>query len=279
VALGRDYWKVHPCPFFSTTLAGCIENAIDYTQGGAKYNPSCIALVGLATVVDSLQAVRDAVFNRGWISLDDMRQALADDWKGHEELRQRIMHLPRFGQGEPDVDALAARFADDLAKKIRSMPSERGGRLQPSFFVYYANEWFAPHVRALPNGRRSGEILTQGISPDRTTPDLCLTEVFLSLTRIDYRKFPGNAVLDVQLPTGDAMPVGALSATIRTFAKLGGPTLQLNCVSLDDMRDAQAHPERHQDLIVRICGLSARFVSLDKSLQDEIIGRWTSHSM
>ncbi|MHB9024242.1 MAG: pyruvate formate lyase family protein [Armatimonadota bacterium] len=273
VTLGHEQWRLHPCPFFSTTLAGCIDSALDYTEGGARYNNSGIALVGLGTLIDALYAIRTAVYEEKWLSLEELCTALEHNWDGHEELRARIRRLPRFGHNDPAVDALAARFTKEFSDFIRTVPSERGGAFQGSFFVYFFFYTMGVQVRATPDGRKDWDYLTQGVAPDRATPPGSLTEIFHSLSQIDFRDYPANAVLDVQLPSGGAIPVDALSATIRTFAKLGGPTLQLNCTPIEELRDAKVHPEKHRDLIVRISGLSAHFICLQPHVQDEIIER------
>ncbi len=271
--IGKEQWKLHPCPFFSTTLSGCIDNGMDYTQGGAKYNPSGISLVGLGTLVDSLFAIKKAVYEDKKLTLDELRQCLTDNWVGHEDMRRYLKELPKFGHGDEGIDNFAADFAKEIAEFVRTIPSERGGKFQPGFFVYYAFEWFAPFVRALPDGRQAGDLLSQGVTPHRATAPDSLTDVFHSLSHIDFRDYSGNCVLDVQLPTGSELPVNTLSAVIRTFAALGGPTLQLNYTSVDELKDAQLHPDEHRDLVVRISGLSAHFVCLQKYVQDEIISR------
>lgn len=268
-----EHWRdVLPCPLFSATLEGCIAKGRDYTAGGAKYNPAGIALVGLGTVVDSLAALRQAVFSDGWLTLDDLRTALAADWEGREPLRQRLLGLPKFGHGEAAADELAGVFSRDLVAMIREMTNERGGPYQPSFFVYYAFAHMGKLTRATPDGRRQGEALSQGVAPGRQRPSRSLTEAIRALERIEFRDFPGNAVLDAQLPAG-TMPVAALSALMGAFVLQGGPTFQPNCVSVATLREARLHPERHRDLTVRISGLSARFVALAPEVQDEIIAR------
>ena len=272
-AVGTDYWRYHPCPFFSATLEGCIAHGKDYTQGGAKYNPSGIALCGLATMVDSLYAIRRAVFDDGWLSYVELQQALAANWSGYDELRARLRRLPKYGQGDGEVDALAAWLMREFADGIRAMPNERGGHYQGSFFVYYAFSWFAPAVRATPDGRVAGELLSQGIAPHRTTASANITETIHTLSSLDFCDFPGNNVLDVQLPIGQAIAPETLTAVMRSFAQLGGPTLQPNSVDIAQLRDAQLHPEQHKALTVRISGLSAYFVTLNRDVQDEIIAR------
>lgn len=270
---GQRWPEVHPCPLFSVSLHGCIDKAQDYTAGGAKYNPSGIALVGFGTVVDALFAIRRAVFEEQWCTLEELRRLLAANWAGHEGLRLRFQGLPKFGHGHAEVDALAVRFATQLAAFCNRIPNERGDHFQASLFVYYMFVGMGQHVRATPDGRRDGDMLSQGISPGRLQPSESVTDIFRSLAGIDFRDFPANAVLDLQLPlTGSDAPA-SLSAVLRTFADIGGATVQPNCVSVAQLREAQTRPEQYRDLTVRISGLSARFIALPPALQEEIISR------
>jgi formate C-acetyltransferase len=263
---------VLPCPLLSATLSGCIAAGRDYTAGGAKYNPSGIALVGLGTVVDSLACIKRSVFTEGWLDLAALRHALATDWHGQEALRQRVLGLPRFGRGDEEIDALAGRFSADLTTMVSTMTNERGGPYQASFFVYYAFAHMGALTRATPDGRHAGDPLSQGVAPGRLGSKGTLTDAIRGLSHIDFRDYPGNAVLDAQLPAGRMAPA-ALSAVVRAFVGASAPTLQPNCVSVADLKDAKLHPERHRDLTVRISGLSARFVALAPAVQDEIIAR------
>lgn len=271
--LGERWWDIHPCPLFSSGLAGCVANAKDYTAGGAAHNPSGICFVGLGSLVDALYAVDAAVYREKWLSLEELGAVLASDWKDAEPLRQRFISLPKYGHAEQEVDSLAARFCRELAAFVRTLPNERGETYQPSFFSYYTYTMFGSAVRATPDGRRSGEILSQGVAPSRTREPESLTEIVNSVTQIDFTDYPGNAVLDMQLPIGSGLDAGRVAAYITTAARAGCPTLQLNAVSLDELRAAQGTPDRYRQLTVRICGLSARFVALGRAVQDEIIGR------
>ncbi len=275
-AAGKEWRHVNPCPFFSASLDGCVSNARDYAAGGAKYNPAGLAFVGFATTVDSLSAIREAVFKSRWISLRELKAALASDWKGSEALRARMAALPKYGHGNDDVEALAVRFAKDLAATCDGLKNERGGPFQPSLFVYYFNVHFGKHTAATPDGRRDGELLSQGCSPGRVSPPDSIPEIIRAVSSVDLRAFPGNAVLDIQVPLGTSTASSnAMSAVITAFGRMGGATLQPNCVSVETLRDAQNNPRKHPDLIVRISGLSAKFVCLNKDVQDEIISRYT----
>jgi pyruvate-formate lyase len=270
--LGRQVPEIQPCPLFSSSLAGCVPRARDYTAGGALYNPSGIALLGFATVVDSLLVIKRAVFDERWLTLDELVAALAANWAGHEALRARVVALPKYGFDDVETNALAGRLSAELAAAVRTVENERGDRFQPSLFVYHMFFSMGKQVRATPDGRHDGEALSQGVAPGRIRPPNHVTDILRSLTHIDFRDFAGNAVLDLQLPVGQWTTAG-LASLIRSFARMGGPTLQLNCVSPKELREAQAHPERHAGLIVRIAGLSAHFVALSREVQDEIIGR------
>ena len=272
--IGASRWdEINPCPFYSSSIDGCIENARDYSAGAAKYNDSTICLVGFATMVDSLYAMRVAVFEEHWVGLPELRQTLARNWEGAADLRARMIALPGFGHGHRDVDALAARLSGDLAAIARSLENERGAHFQSSLFVYYAFVRMGLATRATPDGRRNGDPLSQGAGPGRMNPPHSPTDIANSLSRVDFLDHPGNAVIDIQLPMGSEIEPQVLSAAVRTFALMGTPTVQFNCVSMDELKDAQVHPERHRDLQVRICGLSAYFVTLDRATQDEIIDR------
>ena len=269
---GVRWPEINPAPFFSAALADCLKQHRDYTAGGGRYNPSGISLCGLGTLVDSLAAIKALCFDERRLSLPELAQILKDNWAGHEALRARAIAVPKFGHGEAAVDQLAARLTRDLAEFPRGMTNERGGPVQLSFFVYYEYVWTAGLTLATPDGRRNGDLFSQGVSPGRLRPTDAITPAVNSLRQIDFSDYPGNAVLDLQLPLG-RLNRDALTALIRTAGGAGVPTLQFNCVSIEQLREAQAHPERHPDLTVRISGLSARFTALGKDVQDEIIGR------
>ncbi len=270
---GVRFPRINPCPLFSTSLDGCIENATDYTAGSAKYNPSGVTLVGLADAVNSLMAVKRLVFEEKLVSFAELQDIVAANWAGHEDLRQQVLNCPRFGHSIAEVDDLAARFTADIAAFVRTVPNERGEHFQPSFFVYWTFKTLGNRTGATPDGRCDGDMFSQGIAPHREHAPKNLTDIITSLRAIDFTDYPGNAVLDIQLPSGGRIPVSMLSSFCRVAADAGIPTLQLNCVDAATMRAAQEHPEEYPNLLVRISGLSAIFVQLDKEVQDELISR------
>ncbi len=269
---GENWSRVNPAPFFSAALYDCLTNHRDYTAGGGRYNVGGITLCGFGTLIDALLAVKKLCFDDKELTLTELSDVLKSDWQGFEELRARAIAAPKFGHGSTEVEHFVARVAADLAQMPKGLVNERGGHFQMSFFVYYEYVWMAAQTPATPDGRHDGELFTQGVSPGRLQPVDELTTAVNSLREIDFSNYPGNAVLDLQLPMGK-MSAEHLSSVIYSAGKAGIPTLQFNCVDIETLKKAQLEPENYKDLTVRISGLSARFVALMPEVQDEIIHR------
>ncbi len=261
------------CPLFSATQEGCIENGRDCSAGGAVYNFSTVALVGLANVADSLYAIRTLVYERTRISLSEFNRALEANWESYGELHSEVLALPKYGHGSEDVDRLADRFLSDVTRIVKSFKNERGGSYIASTFVYYHFERLSKRLRATPDGRRSGERMAMGCSPSELQRGNGITEPVETMNHVDFSVCGGASVLDVSLPHASGLTTDILTAFVRTAFLLGCPTLQPNVLSREELLDAKCHPERHKNLIVRIAGLSAYFVTLSPSVQDEIIDR------
>ena len=262
------------CPLFSVTQAGCLETGRDYVRGGARYNFSTVALVGLGTVVDSLYAIRELVYRQKCVSLEALNRILASNWQSDPELRKKAIDLPKYGHGEEAPDALAAEFLQAVAAFIRSRTNQRGGAYIPSLFVYYYFEYFAPCLRATPDGRLDGDLISPGCGPGQLRRCQSITQPLNTMGNMDFTVCGGgSAVLDVKLPRSGRMDGKLFAALCRSCEKLGCPTLQPNSLRQEDLLDAKAHPEKHPDLIVRVSGLSAYFVALSPKIQEEIIQR------
>lgn len=271
----QSFHKVwHYCPMFSATQYGCIERGTDYSFGGAKYNFSTVALVGLGTTVDSLIAVKKLVYEKKAVSLSKLKEILAANWQGYEELRREALSLPKYCNGSDEADALAGRLLDAIADMIASNKNERGGNYIPSLFVYYYFEYFAERLRATPDGRRSGDLISMGCGPSRTFTDPDITKPLVTMSKVDFTACRGgSAVLDIQLPLSNELTPEIFLSLVRACGELRCPTLQPNAVSPEELIDAKKNPERHKNLIVRISGLSAYFTALTPKVQDEIIER------
>ena len=261
-------------PLFSATQDGCIQSGRDYIQGGARYNFSTVALVGLANTVDSLYSIKTLVYDQKRLSLKAFSEILAGNWDGYEAFRREVLALPKYGHNHKEADALANRCFCDVANLIKSRKNERGGIYLPSIFVYSFNRTFAPCLRATPDGRKNYEYIAAGCGPSAAKALKDITKPIKSLRSIDLSACGGGvAVLDVMLPASSELDEDRLCALIRACGKSGIVALQPNVVSRDTLLDAKANPENYKSLIVRVCGLSAYFTALAPDVQDELIQR------
>ena len=270
---GKHWSEIHPCPLFSATLSDCIQNGKDYSAGGGRYNLATICMTGFGTLVDSLFAIRKAVFEDKIISFDALCSVLASDWETNLDLRKAMINYPKYGHGDAEIDTFAAKLVKDLNRYVTSLKNERGGSCVLSFFSYMSIMYFGTYVRATPDGRKKGDYLSLSVSPSRLrTPDCILDEIH-SVRALDLAQTGGINILDINLPFQRHMTPETVGALIKAFMQTGGHTIEFNYVSKDDLVDATVHPEAHRDLIVRLYGLSEYFVNLGPHIQQEFITR------
>ncbi len=274
----RTHADVYPSPFLSLVVQDCIERGVDVTAGGAHYNFSGVQGVQIANVADSLAAVRQAIFEEGWLTAEELLTALREDFAGREPLRQRLIHrVPKYGNDDDRVDDLARKWADRYCELVARYPTIRGGTYQPGFYTVSAHVPMGANVGATPDGRRAGTPLADGgLSPmagrDRRGP----TAVLRSVSKLNLELASNGTLLNMKfLPTffeSEAM-LRKFVTFLRTFCRLRIPHVQFNVISSETLREAQAKPEEYRHLVVRVAGYSAYFTELDRELQDEIIRR------
>lgn len=272
------YAKYYPNPFISMTLDGCLENALDMTQGGTKYNFSSISGRGLATTADSLAALKKMVFEDKSISMKEMVQALNKHFSKQEILQTSLKNkVPKFGNDDDYVDSIAKDLMNAFCDEVNNNTCLRTpGVYRPSFFSYglYIVDGFL--LGATPDGRNAGESISNSLSPANNTEIKGPTAVLKSLTKLDHKKIPNGMALNMKfLPTLFDTPEKRekIVNLLESYLSMGGMEIQFNVVRQEDLIDAQLHPELHQDLIVRVSGYSAYFIDLGKPVQDDIIKR------
>ncbi len=263
-------------PLISSTMDGCIENARDMTAGGARHSFGAVGGGGLATAVDSLAAVRAVVFEQRAASMDAVVAALACNFRGHDALRQKLAAAPRFGNGDPAVDELAARVVQRFCQMVRQEPTVTGGHFKASLISYGLNVYEGALEPATPDGRGAGEPLSNSMSPSNGAERQGPTAALLSLARIDQTEIGYGNSVNMRLPIGllsSDKGVDSVVGLLRTYFAKGGFHVQFNAVDGDTLRAAQRHPDQHPDLIVRVSGYSAYFTRLGRRIQDDIIAR------
>jgi len=280
--LGRAHQRLKPTPLLSALFDGPMESGRDVIMGGARYNSSGAALVGLTDVVDSLLAVKQLVYDERRIDLDQLVQALEADFAGHEALQARILgRVPKLGQRDPAALEVARELMDFSFERYQRQEHYRGGRYLPGYWSMSNHVAFGLLSGALPSGRRRGAPFTPGLTPSHRTRS-ALTEQIQAVAGLDALKMPNNIAFNVKVVPGahdsHAEVVDRVAAYVGAYFQLGGMQIQLNVVDSDTLRAAMDDPEAHADLLVRISGYNAYFVELNRDIQREVIER-TEHGL
>ncbi len=275
----RVYSDSLPAPLVSATLRGCVTRARDMTAGGADYNFASVSGRGFGTVVNSLAALRWAVYDTGQISVDRLLSALDRNFAGPgDEALRRILQqrAPVYGADHEETDALAATLTRQFCDVVAAHRTWRGGPFRPGFFSYGMHVMEGLLLGATPDGRRAGEPVSNSFSPVNGSEREGLTALLRSVTRPDHGRVSNGLAINVKLLPSlfeSDEDLGRMVALIQTYFALGGQELSPNVVSSETLRRAQRHPAQHRDLVVRVSGYAAYFTDLGRPLQDEIIGR------
>ena len=274
----RLWPRVNPSPLLSGTMDSCIESGLDVSEAGAEYNTSGIGCVGIANAADSLAAIRQLIYEEERCTLAELREALAANWSGHEELRLITRkRVPKWGNNDDRVDQIALVITDFLGERINSEPNARGGRFSAALYaIIDAAKAFGAQTGALPDGRLAGEPLTINTGATVGMDRNGVTSLINSVTKINLAQFPGGTVLDIMLhPTAVADPEGVhtICAIIDTHFAQGGMAIQFNILDADTLREARRRPEQFANLQVRVCGWNVRFVDLAPEEQETLIAR------
>ena len=268
-----------PVPFLSLLIDDCIKNGKDYNGGGARYNTSYIQGVGLGSIADNLAALEYHVFDRKTVPLCTLKKALAADFKNYEELQYELIYnTPKYGNDDDYADRQALRVFDIFYEAINGKPTARGGVYRINLLPTTSHVYFGSVCGAMPDGRRAFMPFSEGISPVQGADCNGPTAVLRSAAKIDHLKTGGTLLNQKFAPSFFETQEGIrkLGHLVRTYFRMDGHHIQFNVVNADTLRDAQKHPEKYRDLIVRVAGYSDYFNDLGEDLQNEIIRR-TAH--
>jgi pyruvate-formate lyase len=258
----------------SLLMPCCLERGTDLLRGGAETYYGHWEGIGLPNAADMLYAAQELGFARG-VPLAELFARLD---AGDPALRAAIRALPKFGNDCPAVDEIAARLVTLMADALerRGTPLRRAlmlGHLAGGENMHIAYGHF---MGATLDGRAAGQPLADSLAASQGVAAAGPTALIHSLCRLDHSRLIAGNVSTLRVsPTDLATPDGRrnVAALVRAFVAGGGSQLQLNVADAATLRDAQAHPERYPDLLVRVAGYSAAFATLGKPLQDEIIAR------
>lgn len=284
-------YKYIPAPYLSLMVKGCAEKGLDVTRGGPELRFCTLHGICYASCVDSLLAIKYLVYDQKLCTMDELIQALLDNWEGHEWLQAQAKNrAPKYGRDDDRADELAARVMNILGDEVWKYKSSwsheqfRGGMLSWNFWITVSDI-----LPASPDGRKKGNFFSNAICPtngmDIKGPTSNVNSVGKALGGKsadggDYEGYLNN------LPNGASHTITFSPAMMRDpehkekfksflrgYAENGGTALQINVLDSDMLRDAQVHPEDYKHLLVRITGYNAYFTTVGRELQNEIIAR------
>lgn len=266
----KDLWFV-PSPFMSVMC----NNATIWN--GGKYNNFGIHGTGVATGADSLAVIKKYVFEEKSISKEELLDAVDTNFENAPELLHKLRYeAPKMGNNIDFVDDIAVWLLDTFSDALKGRKNCRGGIYRAGtgsamFYLWHANE-----IGASPDGRLKKEPFGTNFSASIFADIKGPLSVIKSFSKPHFENAINGGPLTLEFHNSmfkDEDSVEKVAMLVKSFVELGGHQLQLNAVNLETLKDAQAHPEKYQQLVVRIWGWSAYFVELDKEYQDHVMLR------
>ncbi len=268
---------INPSSMYSATIEGSLEKGLDAYQNGVKFNNSAILNCGFASLVDSVMAVKELVYDTKTVTLSELKSALDNDWVGYEELRTKTLKLKhKYGNGDEETDLYAESMASYFANKVNNRPNARGGVYKAIMHSAMQFVWQGQHTGATPDGRHAGDENSKNASPSVGMDKNGVTALINSVLKTKPYLYPESHCLDVMLHpstvSGDE-GLAVMKSLLMTYLKGDGMAMQINVFNTDTLKDAQLHPEKYQNLQVRVCGWNVLWNNLSKKEQDAYILR------
>lgn len=280
IVIEQIYSNYMPAPFMSVLIDDCIKKGKDYNSGGARYNTSYVQGVGMGSATDSLVAIKYNVFDKKKVTMKELLTAMKNNFKDQKELRDKLVfETPKYGNDDDYADSILKTLFELYYDAVDGRPNTKGGFFRINLLPTTSHVYFGSVTGATPDGRYAYEPLSEGISPVQGSDIHGPTSVIKSASKIDHLRTGGTLLNQKFTPqlldTEDK--IEKVVHLIRTYFNLDGHHIQFNVVNAELLREAQKHPEKYRDLIVRVAGYSDYFVDLGEALQNEIIRR-TEHS-
>lgn len=274
VDYSKNYYII-PSPFQSVLMRDCIKDRKDIADGG-KYNNMGFHGAGISNASDSLAAIKEHLFDKKDIKLQELISALDDNFENDEELRKKLISSPKMGNNDDYVDSIGTKLLDCFASECAKYKNCRGGiyRAGTGTAMYYI--WYSENMGATADGRKKGEPFSANFSPSLNHNFNGVLSVIQSFTKPHLIDVCNGGPLTLEFHDTlfrNEEGIDKVAMLVKTFISLGGHQLQLNAINRDTLLDAQKHPENYKNLIVRVWGWSGYFNELDLSYQNHIIKR------
>ncbi len=269
-------------PLMSALTRDCIERGRDLNDGGSAYSANHgVAAMGIGVTADALAAIGKFVYKDHRFTLSQLRDMLEANFEGWEPERRLLLKgAPKYGNDIAEVDEIAVRATRDFATELLKYRNPCGGYYWGLMAANIQNISAGMEVGATADGRLAFQPLSDAASPTFGRDTEGLTSTIRSIAKLPYGLCHGGNVVNIKLhPSAieGAAGLKALAALVRTCFDLGGAELQFNTVDREILREAMDHPEDYANLVVRVSGFSARYTTLGRDVQEDILAR-TEHA-
>lgn len=268
-----------PLPFQSCFIDDCIKSGRDVQNGGARYSTNWCNPIGTVDLGNSLASIKKLVYEEQLFSIADLKKALKANFEGEEyrDIYALCCNAPKYGNDNEYVDSIVKHCYKVFATEHLKHRDVFGKVTHPGAFSVSLHNPTGSKTGALPSGKKAGLPHTDASvsaypGTDRKGPTALVKSATRVLDNMEYGANHLNMKFHPSVLSGQSGTSNLISL-IKTYMDLGGNHIQFNCVSGETLKDAQLHPEKYKDLVVRVAGFSAYFIHLDKNLQDEIIKR------
>ena len=270
--------EVNPANCMTLSTEHALKTRRDgFANGCPRGNNTAILSAGFGTTVDALLAVKEIVYENKEMALAELGRVMAANWEGHEPLRLRMLRSKRkWGNNDPEANALGAELIDCFASQLNGKPNSRGGVFLACGHSARQFLYLGAKTGATPDGRKAGDEMSKNISPTMGADTEGATALVATLASSDVTKLPSDYPLDMMLHPSvchGEKGLKAMRALVEVFHKNGGSVIQFTVFSAEELRDAQLHPEKYENLQVRVCGWNVRWNDLCKAEQDAYIHR------
>lgn len=266
-----------PWPLMTSLFHGTIEKGLDINDNGVFKRTHTTSLTGAPNVGDSLAAIKKTVFDDKSLTMERVLSLLKNNLEGDDEALYLLKKVPKFGNNDPYVDDILRDVLERSCEYLHKHTAHNGVQTTAACLAMTINVPFGGVVGALPDGRKAGEPMSEGgISPYQGRNVSGVSASMASVAALNQVKISHGSILNLRvspetLKTEEKMD--KFADMVLAFAESGGNLVQFNFIDQYVLLDAQAHPEKYKDLLVRVATYSAYFVNLSKPLQDDIINR------
>jgi len=264
--------KIHPFMMVTMLYDGCVRKGRGIFDGGCEYLAGTVELYGNVDAANSLASIKKLVFEERKLTADELTDALDSNFVGYEKERKMMMDVPKYGNDDPFVDDIMRELHNYLCATVKEQAAKVGLKSYLCVNINNAqNTTLGRWVGATPDGRKSGTPMSNANNPASGTDKCGLTAMLNSIVKLSHDNHAGM-VQNIRF-TKDTWDNPKTGLIVEDYFRRGGAHAMITVVGKEDLANAMRHPEEYKDLIVRIGGLSARYVTLKKDVQQEIYNR------